>query len=70
VRVYLSSKREKRKVTEAKKSVNAYQTDKIRDQNDDGSNFYQADSAIIFISITTIPSSIYLLPSKPSVIVT
>jgi len=39
VKVLLSSKREKRRVTKAKGS-NAHQTDKIKNQNDNSSDIY------------------------------
>ena len=52
-----------------KKYSNTHQVDKIKDQNNNGSNICQVDSAIIFISITTIPSPIHPLPPKSLVIV-
>jgi len=66
-----SSKQQKKKKKSnwGKKSGNAHQVDKIRDQNNDSSNIYQTDSAIAFVSIATISSSIHPLPSKPLIIV-
>ena len=66
-----SSEQQKRKNKSnwGKKGGNVHQADKIRDQNNDNNNVYQADSAIIFTSMVIIPLLIHSLPPKLSVIV-
>ena len=65
------SEQQKRKKpsNQGKKDGNTHQADEIKDQNDNSSNIYQADSVIIFASIATISSLIHSLSPKPLVIV-
>ena len=66
---FSEQQKRKKQSNQGKKGSNTHQADEIKDQNDNNSNIYQADSVIIFASMATISSLIYSLSSKPLVIV-